>query len=98
MVARKTPIPPEMLERVGKDLILTSRNGVVYLKRYARPRNPDTPAQRRTRTALARAVHAWQSAGIAVRERWNRTAKAQNMTGYNLFIREFMGRDGAVPD
>ena len=33
-----------------------------------------------------------------MRERWNRTAKAQNMTGYNLFIREFMGRDGAVPD
>ncbi|HEV8479894.1 MAG TPA: hypothetical protein VGR66_03795 [Candidatus Eisenbacteria bacterium] len=97
-MARKTPIPPEVLERVGKDLILSSRHGVLYVKRYARPKNPDTPAQKRTRTALARAVHAWQSAGIAVRERWNRTAKAQNMTGYNLFIREFMARDGAVPD
>ena len=58
-MARKTPIPVEQLARVGKDLILSSRNGVVYVKRYARPRNPDTPAQRRTRTALARAVHAW---------------------------------------
>jgi len=95
---KKTPIPPELLARVGKDLILSSRNGIVYLKRYARPRNPDTTAQRRTRAALARAVHAWQSAGAPVKERWNRTARAQRMSGYNLFIREFMARDGAVPD
>ena len=70
---------------------------MLYVTRYARPRNPDT-RPRSARGPLARAVHAWQSAGIAVHERWNRTAKAQNMTGYNLFIREFMGRDGAVPD
>jgi hypothetical protein len=96
---RKTPIPPELLERVGKDFILSSRHGVPYLKRYAHPRNPDTPAQRRARTALARAVHAWQSAGPVVQERWNRTAReGGRLTGYNLFLREFMARDGAVPD
>jgi hypothetical protein len=97
-MAKKTPIPAELIERIGKDFILSSRNGVPYLKRYARPRNPDTPAQRRARSALARAVHAWQAAGPVVRERWNRSGKAANMTGYNLFVREFMARDGAVPD
>jgi hypothetical protein len=97
-VPRKTPIPPELLARVGKDLVLSSRNGVVYLKRYARPANPDTAGQRRARAALARAVHAWQAAGVPAQERWNRTAKAQNLSGYNLFIREFMARDGAGSD
>lgn len=95
---KKTPIPPEMFARVGKDLVLSSRNGVLYVKRYAKPGNPDTPAQRRARTALARAVHAWQSAGIQAQERWNRTARAQGLSGYNFFIKEFMARDGAVPD
>jgi hypothetical protein len=96
---KKTPIPPELLALVGKEFILSSRNGVPYLKRYARPRNPDTPAQRRARTSLARAVHAWQSAGAVVQERWNRTAREQGRSsGYNLFLREFIARDGAVPD
>ncbi len=96
---RKTPIPPELIPRIGKDFILTSRLGVPYLKRYVRPRNPDTPAQQRARTSLARAVHAWQSAGAAARERWNQAARAQGrITGYNLFVRDFMARDGGVPD
>jgi hypothetical protein len=96
---KKTPIPPEMLRLVGKDFILSSRHGVPYLKRYARPTNPDTPAQRQARIALARAVHAWQSAGPAVQERWKRTAREQGRTtGYNLFLKEFMARDRAMPD
>ena len=33
---KKTPIPPELIERIGKDFILSSRNGRPYLKRYAR--------------------------------------------------------------
>ena len=96
---KKTRIPPELLELIGKDFILSTRNGVPYHKRYARPRNPDTPAQRRARTALARAVHAWQSAGAAAQERWNRAAKEQGRTtGYNLFLKDFMARDWALPE
>ena len=95
---KKTPLPPELLERVGKDLILSSRNGVPYLKRYARPTNPRTPSQRRARTALARAVHAWQAAEHAVKARWNEAARGKTVSGYTLFIREFIGKDGGVPD
>ena len=97
-MARKTPIPPELFERVGKDLILSSRNGVPYLKRYAKPRNPDTPAQRRSRTTLARAVHAWQATEPQVKARWNERARDKSHSGYTLFIQEFMARDAAVPD
>lgn len=97
-MARKTRIPPELLSRIGKDLILSSRNGVPYLKRYARPRNPDSPGQRRARSALARAVHAWQATDPASKARWNEQARGKNQSGYTLFIREFIARDGAVPD
>jgi hypothetical protein len=97
-MARKTRIPPELLSRVGKDLILSSRNGVPYLKRYARPKNPNTAGQRRARSALARAVHAWQAADPPTKARWNETARGKNQSGYTLFIREFIARDGAVPD
>jgi hypothetical protein len=96
---RKTPIPPELIARIGTDFILSSRNGVPYLKRYARPANPDTPAQRRARTALARAVHAWQTTGPAEQERWNRAARERGRgSGYNLFLKEFMARDWALPE
>jgi hypothetical protein len=97
-MARKTPIPPELLSRIGKDLILSSRNGVPYLKRYARPSNPDTPGQRKARSALARAVHAWQASDSRSKARWNEAARGKGQSGYTLFIREFIARDGAVPD
>jgi hypothetical protein len=97
-MAKKTRIPPELLSRIGEDLILSSRNGVPYVKRYARPKNPDTPGQRRARSALARAVHAWQATDPRTKARWNETARGKNQSGYTLFIREFIARDAGVPD
>ena len=97
-MARKTRIPPELLSRIGEDLILSSRNGVPYVKRYARPRNPNTPGQRRARSALARAVHAWQATDPKTKARWNEAARGKNQSGYTLFVREFIARDAGVPD
>lgn len=94
---KKTPIPPEILAQLGVTWILSSRNGVPYVKRYTRPRNPRTAAQRRTRTALARAVHAWQASDPQEKARWNEAARGTPQSGYTLFLREFIGRDGAIP-
>jgi hypothetical protein len=34
-----------------------------------------------------------------VQERWNRAAKEQGRsTGYNLFLKDFMARDWALPE
>lgn len=99
-MARKRPprLSEELLARLAEGYILSSRKGRPYLKRYASPRNPDTPGQRSARLAFARAVHAWQAADPAVKARWNEAAKNQRATGYNLFIQEFLARDRAVPD
>ena len=97
-MARKKRIPPELLSRIGEDLILTSRNWVPYVKRYARPKNPNTPSQRRARSALARAVHAWQATDPTNIARWKEADRGKNQSGYTLFIREFIARDAGVPD
>jgi len=96
------PRPPrlndELLARLAEGFILSSRKGRPYLKRYAAPANPRTPGQRAARGAFARAVHAWQSADPTVKARYNEQAKNQAGSGYNLFIKDFLARDGSVPD
>ena len=99
MVKKLPPkLSDELLARLAEGFILSSRKGRPYLKRYAAPSNPRTPGQRAARGAFARAVHAWQAADPAVKARYNEIARTQAATGYNLFIREFLARDGSVPD
>ena len=87
----------EILARLAGGYILSSRKGKPYLKRYAAPANPRSPGQRAARGAFARAVHAWQAADPAARAKWNEMARHHAATGYNLFIRDFLARDGSVP-
>jgi hypothetical protein len=99
-MARKRPprLTDELLARLAEGYILSSRKGRPYLKRYAAPKNPRTPGQKAARLAFARAVHAWQAADPVTKARWNDQARNQSATGYNLFIRDFLARDGSVPD
>ena len=98
MPRRRPPkLSDELLARLAEGFILSSRKGRPYLKRYASPANPRSPGQRAARGSFARAVHAWQSADVHVKARWNELAKTQAGSGYNLFIRDFMARDGSVP-
>jgi hypothetical protein len=97
MARRRPPrLSEELLARLAEGYILSSRKGRPYLKRYAAPKNPRTPGQRAARGAFARAVHAWQAADPTVKARWNEQSKTQAGSGYNLFIRDFMARDGSV--
>jgi hypothetical protein len=95
---RPPRLDAELLARLAEGFILSSRKGRPYLKRYAAPKNPRTPGQRAARGAFARAVHAWQAADPVAKARWNEQARNQPGSGYNLFIRDFMARDGSVPD
>jgi hypothetical protein len=97
---RKRPptLSEELLARLAEGYIVSSRKGRPYLKRWAAPKNPKTQRQRAARGAFARAVHAWQAADPAIKARYNEVARTQAATGYNLFIRDFLARDGSVPD
>ena len=49
-----------------------------------------TPLQNTNRTKFHNAIVAWQALGSTSRAEYNRRAIGRHMSGYNLFIREYM--------
>jgi hypothetical protein len=74
---------------LGK-IVFYRRRGVQCARTYVIPRNPDTPQQRINREAFAAAVAAWRLFEVRDRNRYNRKARGRGMSGYNLFISEYM--------
>ncbi len=56
------------------------------------PRNPDTEAQRKVRRSFGDAVRTWQSMSLDDRHAFNRKARYLNMSGYNLYISNYIKR------
>lgn len=68
----------------------TSKGQIVRrLKLYA-PTNPRTEAQQANRQKIADAVEAWQGLTEEQRNQYNKRARFQPFTGYNLFIKEYL--------
>ena len=72
------------------DIVFYNRYGRTYIRRYVIPRNPNTLKQRSIRRSFADAVKAWQNVNNTIKDRFNRKADYLNMSGYNLFISEYM--------
>jgi len=69
-----------------------TRNGKVCSRRHITPHNPQTGRQQARRSRFAGAVLAWRGLGMETRTEWNRRARGLMMSGYNLFIREYISR------
>ncbi len=54
------------------------------------PRNPDTAAQRDIRRTFADTVKSWQALTGEEKYKFMRKARSLQMSGYNLYISEFM--------
>ncbi len=78
----------ELHGAVGKELVVSSWKGIPYVRAYVVPRNPRTKGQRRQRGRFSKAVVAWKKLTPAERENYNRAA--EHMSGYNLFISQFL--------
>lgn len=72
-------------------------NAVFYLNRgrqclrlHVVPRNPNTEAQRTVRRTFRDAVISWQSLTGDEKYSFRQKARFLNMSGYNLFISQFM--------
>jgi hypothetical protein len=61
-----------------------------YREPYYIPRNPRTAAQQVWRSVFAQAVFAWQGLTDEQKMTYNERAKGKRMSGYNLFIREYL--------
>ncbi len=75
--------------RMG-NLVFVHRRGKQHVRVYAKPTNPDTPAQRERRSAFRDAVRAWQALPDTEKDSWNARARRKNRSGYNLFISRWM--------
>jgi len=59
-------------------------------RKYARPSNPNTTPQQTQRFKFDSAVKAWQALNSASQDVWRANATGLVMTGYNLFIRNYL--------
>ena len=61
-----------------------------YREPYYIPINPRTPIQQAWRSVFAQAIFAWQQLTKEEKMAYNERAKGKRMSGYNLFIREYL--------
>jgi len=79
---------------IGKDTVASSWKGIRYIREYKVPADPKTELQLQHRALFAKAVKAWHALDPRQQEVYDRAAV--RMTGYNLFIRDYIeaGRNG----
>ncbi len=75
--------------RIGS-LVFYKRMGTHCVRTHVIPRNPDTEAQRIVRRGFGNAVRSWQALTTDEKYTFNKRARYMNMSGYNLYISEYM--------
>ena len=85
---------PYVYQRVakGKGNIPLPGPHDLQLRRHVLPRPRITAKQKAKRTKFKQAVAAWQRASAAEKDAWRRKAEPLHISGYNLFIREYLAR------
>ncbi len=75
--------------RIG-NVVFYTRHGIQCVRTHVIPRNPDTEAQRFVRRSFRDAVRSWQIMSTDERYVYNRKARYLNMSGYNLYISNYL--------
>jgi hypothetical protein len=81
--------------RIG-NVVFYTRYGRQCVRTYVIPRNPDTEAQRAVRRSFADAVASWQAMPPEEQHEYNRKARYLNMSGYNLYISNYLKRTRCI--
>jgi hypothetical protein len=74
------------------NVVFYLRQGCQCVRAHVIPRNPDTEAQRFVRRSFAEAVRSWQTMTREDKYTYIRRARYLNMSGYNLFISNYIKR------
>lgn len=83
------PVFVSISGRIG-GFVFYRRKKTQCIRTYFMPRNPDTLSQRNVRNSFANAVKSWQALTAEERFKYLRKARGRNLSGYNLFISEYM--------
>ncbi|MBN2041638.1 MAG: hypothetical protein JW864_16500 [Spirochaetes bacterium] len=87
--AKLNPVILSISGRFGNSVFYVSRNRQC-VRSYVVPRNPDTLLQKEVRKNFAEAVKSWQRISPEEKYAYARKARGLGMSGYNLYISEFM--------
>lgn len=72
--------------QLGKTVVFASWKGIDYMRSYAQPSNPNTPAQQAVRGSFTNAVDKWHTFNTVQRGAYNYLASGEKFSGYNLFV------------
>ncbi|MDI6784967.1 MAG: hypothetical protein QME64_12855, partial [bacterium] len=67
-----------------------SKKGKYYSKRYAKPKNPRTSAQIKTRDDFNQASEAYKNESESVRDLWRNEARKLQMTSRSLYMQQYI--------
>lgn len=87
--ATLNPLIKSVSGRIGS-FVFYRRKNTQCIRTHVVPYNPDTVSQRNIRTTFADAVKSWQSLTGEERYKYTRRSRGMNMSGYNLYISEYM--------
>lgn len=75
--------------KVGDSGVFASWQGVQYRRRYAKPSNPNSPAQQTVRNSFKNGVAKWKTFNSAQQNAYGPLSAGQPLSGYNLFLRRW---------
>ncbi|HPS58893.1 MAG TPA: hypothetical protein PK514_12375 [Spirochaetota bacterium] len=75
--------------RIG-DIVLYNYFDRQYARSRVTPRNPNTASQVFVRRTFGDAVRAWQALDDDRKRKFNKKGRMRSISGYNLFISEYM--------
>jgi hypothetical protein len=73
-------------------IVFSKWKGRNYARTLVRPANPDTPAQKGTRTMMTFLSQAWKNLAETPQASWTAPAKPNNVSGFNQFVSANMKR------
>lgn len=96
----KSPFLSDLRNKLGTTIVGSVWKGRNYFRSYVVPSNPKTLSQQAHRDAMAKAVVAWQViAGTPANvTAWNANALAELISGFNKFVKDFVGSPIAPDD
>jgi len=81
--------------QLGKTVVFANWKGVDYMRAYAEPSNPNTPAQQAVRGSFTNAVDKWHTFNTVQRGAYGYLASGEKYSGYNLFVSRWQKRTPA---
>ncbi len=99
MAKWKSPLFSDIRNKLGENVIFSTWKGRPYMRSYVVPSNPNTLLQQAHRAALTQAMAAGQTifATGAHKTEWNAQALPELISGFNLYIKDFLGTP-VLPD